>query len=204
MHEHPVFNQENQDPEWKKAVIVLNSNYARWNEIETFYKECSIVELVDWCWLMYFIAWGASHLLLLHIENYHKPSSQFHKQITMPDCRCTNKESCLVRNSSTSKWKCFICTLTKQTINYPSPNSWQCSRALWYGCALWFSWTMTWEHGCPFSPAQYYCWLIAHYSLSHNKMPAQDILEISTTHLPPKRIGAEKWCWKCFRPHWWQ
>ena len=104
----------------------------------------------------------------------------------MPDCRCTNKQSCLVRNSSTWKWKCFTCTLTKQTINYPNPNSWKCSRA-----------TITWEHGSQFSPAQYYCWLIAHCSF---KIPAQDILEIYTPQLPSKRIRAEKRCWKCSRP----
>ena len=68
MHEHPTFHQENQDPEWKKAIIVWNSNYAKGNEIETFYKVCSLVELVDWCWLTNFVAWGASHLLPLHIE----------------------------------------------------------------------------------------------------------------------------------------
>ena len=49
MHEHPTFHQENQDPEWKKAIIVWNSNYTKGNEIETFYKVCSLIELVDWC-----------------------------------------------------------------------------------------------------------------------------------------------------------
>ena len=74
-HEHPTFNQENQDPKWKKAVIVWNSKYAKGNEIETFYKVCSLLELVNWCWLIHFIAWGSSHLLPLHMKkNYHKPS----------------------------------------------------------------------------------------------------------------------------------
>ena len=45
MHEHLIFNQENQDPEWRKAVIVWNSNYAKENQIETFYNVCSLVEL---------------------------------------------------------------------------------------------------------------------------------------------------------------
>ena len=32
-----------------------------------------------------------------------------------------------------------------------------------------------------------------------NKRPAQDVLAISAPQLPPKRIRAEKRCWKCFR-----
>jgi hypothetical protein len=37
------------------------------------------------------------------MENYHKPSCHnFTNKITTPGCRCTNKESCLVKNSSTS------------------------------------------------------------------------------------------------------
>jgi hypothetical protein len=32
-----------------------------------------------------------------------------------------------------------------------------------------------------------------------NKRPAQDVLAISAPKLPPKRIRAEKQCWKCFR-----
>ena len=34
--------------EWKKAVLVWNSSYAEGNEIETFYKVCSLAELVNW------------------------------------------------------------------------------------------------------------------------------------------------------------
>ena len=41
MHEHPVFNQENQDQ--KKAVIVWNSNEAKGKENDTFNKTCSPV-----------------------------------------------------------------------------------------------------------------------------------------------------------------
>ena len=43
MCEYPAFNQENQDPDWKKAVIVWNSNHAKGNESEFFYKVCSLV-----------------------------------------------------------------------------------------------------------------------------------------------------------------
>ena len=43
MHEHPAFNQENQDPDWKKAVLVWNGNHAKGNENEIFYKVCSLV-----------------------------------------------------------------------------------------------------------------------------------------------------------------
>ena len=46
MHEHPTFNYENQDPEWKKTVIIWNSNYAKGNKNETFYKVCSLVEQI--------------------------------------------------------------------------------------------------------------------------------------------------------------
>ena len=49
MHKYPTFNQENQDPEWKKPVIVWNGSYEKGNENETFYKVCSLVGLVDWC-----------------------------------------------------------------------------------------------------------------------------------------------------------
>ena len=39
MHEQPVVNQKNQDPDWKEAVIVWNSNYAKrdGNEIFAWY-----------------------------------------------------------------------------------------------------------------------------------------------------------------------
>jgi len=43
MREHPAFNQENQDPDWKKAVVVWNGNHAKGNENEIFYKVCSLV-----------------------------------------------------------------------------------------------------------------------------------------------------------------
>ena len=43
MHEHPAFNQENQDLDWKKAVIVWNNNHAKGNENQFFYKVCSLV-----------------------------------------------------------------------------------------------------------------------------------------------------------------
>ena len=29
MHEQPAFDQENQDPDWKKAVIVWNGDHAK-------------------------------------------------------------------------------------------------------------------------------------------------------------------------------
>ena len=41
MHEQPAFNQENQDPDWKKVVIVWNGNHAKRNENEFFSKTCS-------------------------------------------------------------------------------------------------------------------------------------------------------------------
>ena len=124
MHEHPAYNEENQDPDWKKAVIVWNDNHTKENENEIFYKLCSVVWLVDWCWLRNFIAWGASCVLLSHLENYHKPwHHNITNNITMPGCRCTNKKSCLIKKSSTSKWKCFTCTPTKQRINFSNPNS---------------------------------------------------------------------------------
>ena len=34
MHEQLAFNQENQDPDWKKVVIVWNANHAKRNENE--------------------------------------------------------------------------------------------------------------------------------------------------------------------------
>ena len=36
--------------------------------------------------------------------------------------------------------------------------------------------------------------------LSLNKIHAQDISAVSAPQLPPKRIRAEKQCWKCYRP----
>jgi hypothetical protein len=43
MQKHPPFNWENQDPDWKKAVIIWNGNYAKGTENEFFYKVCSLV-----------------------------------------------------------------------------------------------------------------------------------------------------------------
>ena len=43
MHEQPVFNEENQDPDWKKPVIVWSGKYAKRNENEIFCKICSLV-----------------------------------------------------------------------------------------------------------------------------------------------------------------
>ena len=43
MHEYPAFNQENQDPDWKNAVIVWNGKHAKGSENEIFYKVCSPV-----------------------------------------------------------------------------------------------------------------------------------------------------------------
>ena len=43
MHEQPAFNQENQDPDWKKVVIVWNGNLAKRNENEIFSKICSLL-----------------------------------------------------------------------------------------------------------------------------------------------------------------
>ena len=111
-----------------------------------------------------------------------------------------DKESCLVRNSSTLKWKCFTYTPTKHTIDYPNPNSWKFSRTLWYGCG----WCLLepLHESMEVNSAQLN--IIAGPShnavLSPNKISAQDILAISTPQLPPKRIRAEKWCWKCFKP----
>ena len=43
MQEHSAFNQDNQDPDWKNAVIVWNGNHAKGNENDIFYKVCSLV-----------------------------------------------------------------------------------------------------------------------------------------------------------------
>ena len=43
MHEQPAFNQKNQDPDWKKAVIVWNGNHAKRNEHDIFCKIGSLV-----------------------------------------------------------------------------------------------------------------------------------------------------------------
>ena len=48
-HEQPAFNQENQEPDWKKVVIVWNGNHAKRNENENF---CSLV-------LQYIIQFGS-------------------------------------------------------------------------------------------------------------------------------------------------
>ena len=47
-----AFNQENQDPDWKKVVIVWNGNHAKRNENEIFAKICSLV-------LQYIIQFGS-------------------------------------------------------------------------------------------------------------------------------------------------
>ena len=52
MHEQPAFNQENQDPDWKKVVIVWNGNHAKRNENEFFSGMCSLV-------LQYIIQFGS-------------------------------------------------------------------------------------------------------------------------------------------------
>ncbi|KIK02510.1 hypothetical protein K443DRAFT_6140 [Laccaria amethystina LaAM-08-1] len=36
---HPPFNQENQDTDWMKTVILWNGNHAKGNEDEYFFKE---------------------------------------------------------------------------------------------------------------------------------------------------------------------
>jgi hypothetical protein len=41
MQKHPPFNQENQDTDWKKAVIVWNGNHVKENEND--FIKCSIV-----------------------------------------------------------------------------------------------------------------------------------------------------------------
>ena len=51
-HEQPAFNQENQDSDWKKVVIVWNGNHAKRNENEFFSKTCSLV-------LQYIIQFGS-------------------------------------------------------------------------------------------------------------------------------------------------
>ena len=126
--------------DWKKAVLVWNSSYAKGNEIENFYKVCSLVELVDWCWLTNFIAWGASHLLPLHIKKL--PQTIIYNltnKIARPECRCTNKESA---------WSEIGQHQSESASHAPSPSkqliTWtqileKCSRVLWYGCGLWFS-----------------------------------------------------------------
>ena len=43
MHEQPEFNQENQDPDWIKAVTVWNGDHAKKNENEIFCKIYSLV-----------------------------------------------------------------------------------------------------------------------------------------------------------------
>ena len=53
MPEQPAFNQENQDPDWKKVVIVWNGNHhAKRNENEFFSKIYSLV-------LQYIIQFGS-------------------------------------------------------------------------------------------------------------------------------------------------
>ena len=106
-----------------------------------------------------------SHALLSHMENYYKFSHhRFRNKIIMPGCRCTNKESCSIKHSLTSKWKCLTCTPIKQRIELSNPNSWKCSRALLYKCEQWFYLTITWKYGSQFSPVQYCCWPITNYS----------------------------------------
>ena len=39
MHEQPAFNQKNQDPDWKKAVIVWNGNHPKRNEHVIFLQD---------------------------------------------------------------------------------------------------------------------------------------------------------------------
>ena len=48
MPEQPAFNQENQDPDWKKVVVVWNGNHAKRNENEIFAKICSLVPHSIW------------------------------------------------------------------------------------------------------------------------------------------------------------
>ena len=36
MHEQPAFNQENQEPDWKKVVIVWNGNHAKRMKMKKF------------------------------------------------------------------------------------------------------------------------------------------------------------------------
>ena len=52
MHEQPAFQQENQDPDWKKVVIVWNGNHAKRNENDIFSKISSLV-------LQYIIQFGS-------------------------------------------------------------------------------------------------------------------------------------------------
>jgi hypothetical protein len=43
MQTHPPFNQENQDTDWIKTVILWNGNHAKGNEDDLFFKVCSLV-----------------------------------------------------------------------------------------------------------------------------------------------------------------
>ena len=43
MPEQPAFDQENQDPDWQKVVIVWNGNHTKRNENENFSKICFLV-----------------------------------------------------------------------------------------------------------------------------------------------------------------
>ena len=57
------FNQENQDPDWKKAVIVWNGNHAKRNEHDIFF--CKIQW---WPNEMQLIKFEISQQLLLQFE----------------------------------------------------------------------------------------------------------------------------------------
>ena len=54
--------------------------------------------------LQNFIACRTSHALLSHMENYHMLAHHnFIYKTIMPGCRCTNKESCSIKNKHQSE-----------------------------------------------------------------------------------------------------
>ena len=95
--------------------------------------------------------------------SYHKPwHFNFTNKITMPGCRCTNKKSWLVKNSSTSKWKHFTYT-QDYFLQHKSLKS--------------FFMCITWEHGSQFCPAPYCYW------------PSTITLPLPNEHLRQAAIG---------------
>ena len=81
--------------------------------------------------LQNFIACRTSHALLSHMENYHKLSHHnlINKTI-MPGCRCTNKESCSIKNKHETESASDTPPSSKEL------NSWECPRALSYKCRI--------------------------------------------------------------------
>ena len=130
------------------------------------------------------------------MENYHKSYHNLANKITMPGCRCTNKESYFVKGSPTSKWKCFTCTP-------PSEGSIAPTKILESAPELYHM-----DVDSDFLKPLHEC--IEVNSLQPNIVTShhtfqfyyliKNLHKLSAPQLPLKRIQAEKWCWKCFRP----